>query len=110
MTALSPNVQLLLGLSLLTAIGYTAATLGMKLASGGLSWIGLAIIFAGFTAAAIAEIIMLQRIDLARTYVIILAVESILIFCVALWFGESLSAARITGAALVLIGMTLTIA
>ncbi len=110
MTDLSPHIFLMLGLSLLTALGYAVATFGMKLASSGLGWVGVAIILAGFAAAAIAEIILLQRVDLARTYVIILGVESILIFSLALWIGESLSPVRIAGAVLVLAGLTLTLA
>ena len=109
MSDLSPQIPLLLGLSLLTALGYAAATLGMKLASGGTGWIGIAVILSGFAAAAIAEIVLLQRFDLARTYIFIIAAESALVFAAALWLGESMSPARIAGAVLVLTGLTLTL-
>lgn len=108
--AIPPAVPLILGLAVLTAIGYAAATVGMKVTAGGAGWVGIAVILAGLTAATAAEILMLQRIDLARTYIFITAAETIVIFAAAIWLGERLALAQITGAALVLAGLTLTLA
>ncbi len=109
MSEVSPQVAIAVGLSLVTAIGYAVATFGMKLTSGGLSGLGIAVVLTGFALAAIAEILLLQRFDLAKTYIIIITVETILIFAAALWIGETVSRSQLAGAALILAGLTLTL-
>lgn len=110
MSELSPQLLLTTGLALLTAFGYAVATFGMKLASDNPGWMGVTVLLTGFALAAFAEILLLQRFDLARTYIIIIAVESALIFAAALWFGESLSRAQLCGAVMVIVGLSLTLA
>ncbi len=87
------------------AVGYAVATAGMKVASNGLTAFGLALVTLGFAAAFMAEITLLRRVDLAAAYIVIMAVESLLVLGYAVWLGEGLNPRQTVGAALVIGGL-----
>jgi small multidrug resistance pump len=109
MFTLSDQNLFLLALSLLTATGYAAATVGMKLATTGMMWAAFIFIATGFLVAAIAEVILIQRHAVSLVYVVIIAMETFLVLTYALSIGEALSPRQIAGAFLVLTGLALTI-
>lgn len=89
----------------LTAAGYAVATLGMKLATGGITAQAAALMACGLAAAVAAEILLLRNSDLSVIYIGIIAFETILVLAIAAWLGEGLTFRQLAGAGLVLGGM-----
>lgn len=94
-------------LILAAALAYSFATLGIKMASWSLSPPAVAIIFAGFGLATVAEIHLLRRADLGVIYMTIIAVETIAVLSIAAVIGEGLNLRQSLGAGLVLAGILL---
>jgi small multidrug resistance pump len=109
MPILASHPALLVALSTLTALGYAGATVGMKLAATGAPGRGLVFMGLGFAAAALAEIVLMRRFDVSMIYVVIIALETLLILCFAYSIGERLSSSQIAGALLVVMGLGLTL-
>ena len=109
MQSLTGAQFLLVALSIVTAFGYAGATIGMKLAAGGTYGAALLFIAIGFVAAALAEILMMQKHDVSMIYVLVIGIETLLVMSFAVWIGETLPMHRIAGAALVLAGLALTL-
>ena len=103
MTQIPAHLPGLIALSVLTALGYAGATVGMKLAGGGTFWLAVGLMGLGFTA--LAEILLMRRFDVAMIYVVIISMEALLIFAFALWIGETLTRAQVAGTLLVLAGL-----
>ena len=102
---LSAPIALFLALS--AATGYALATWGMKAASGGLSPTAILVMAGGFTAAAVAEVMLLRHAHLSTIYVTIVAVETLLVISYAYTIGEGFTAIQVGGAGLVLAGLAL---
>ena len=91
-------------LVLLSAMGYAFATVAMKHLATGTNIqviVGVAIFFA---VATICEIALLRSFNLSHTYIVILAVETVLIVIAAPLFGEGIGPREIAGAVLVVMG------
>lgn len=110
MMTLEANLSFSVTLALLglTAVGYAAATAGMKLATGGLSVLPLALVSGGLLLAVLAEIMLLRGTELAVVYLAIVAFETFLVLAFAVFFlGDVLTMKQLLGAGLVLSGLAL---
>lgn len=65
----------LMGLLVVSAIGYAAATAGIKFASAGHSLPAFALMIGGFGLAAAAEVVLLRQSNLATVYLTIIGLE-----------------------------------
>ncbi|HHI69844.1 MAG TPA: 5-aminolevulinate synthase [Rhodobacteraceae bacterium] len=94
-------------LILAASLGYSGATIGMKMASG--AWSATAVLFllSGFLAATFAEIILMRGINLGALYLIIIAVETLIVLAYAFSIGEGLTTQQIVGAGFVLVGLAI---
>jgi small multidrug resistance pump len=106
MFAQSP-IMGVIGLIMLSATGYAVATAGMKLASGGVTFVAVSLMAFGLVGAVIGEIILLRHSELGVIYMCILATESLLILGLAIFWGENFTEMQIFGAVLVLSGLFL---
>jgi len=100
----------IIGLAIMTAGGYAVATIGLKLASDGHYTPATPLILTGFIAAIFAEIMLLRQFDLSMIYIMIIALETLLIVGFAVCIGELPSTSQMLGGALVLCGLALTVA
>jgi hypothetical protein len=96
-----------LGLLALTASGYAIATIGMKLASGGISTLSLFVIAGGLLLAVAMEIILLRIGNMSLVYLGIVVAETVLVLAYAHSVGHGLNLIQMFGAGLVLIGVVL---
>ncbi|MEM6482509.1 MAG: 5-aminolevulinate synthase [Pseudomonadota bacterium] len=87
------------------AAGYGIATIGMKLASAEWTAAALALIVFGFLAATQAEVVLMRSIPLGELYLIIIAVETLIVLSYAYSIGEGLSARDAAGGTLILAGL-----
>ncbi len=110
MSSVTLSTPTIVALSVMTAAGYVVATVGLKLASDGILAAAAVLIVLGFTAATIAEIILLRHFDLSMIYIMIIALETLLIVGFALWLGEQPSMSQAFGGVLVFCGLALTVA
>jgi small multidrug resistance pump len=94
-------------LVVVSALGYAIATIGMKLASTSITVVALAVIVAGFVAAALAEIVLLRKADLGVIYITIIGVETLMVLAFAALIGEGPDLRTLGGAGLVLAGIAL---
>lgn len=101
------SIATTVALMTLTAIGYAVATLGMKLAADQFSTLALALMAAGLTGAAFAEVALLRQASLPVIYLGIIGFETLLVLCIAAAIGDVLSLQQLSGALLVLLGMVL---
>jgi hypothetical protein len=92
-------------LIVLSAIAYSAATVGMKMASVTPGLFAVVIITLGFGAAVATEIVLMQRYDLGILYIAIIAAETLIVLAVASAIGEGLNLRQSLGALLVLVGI-----
>ena len=97
-------IAFLIPLLLLAAGGYAVATVGMKIASEGLSGLAFALPTIGFAAAVLAEIILLKQADLPVVYIAIVVAETALILVYSSMIGEMLNLRQMVGGGLVLAG------
>lgn len=103
-----PNVSPSL-LVLLTALGYVAATIGMKGAAMGMMLPGLALTVAGFALAFGAEVLLMRQTTLSVLYVAILGVETVLVLAFAFSLGEGFTMRQGMGAAMVMVGLAVLV-
>lgn len=94
-------------LVVVSALGYTVATIGMKLASTGITAVAVGIIVLGFVAATLAEVSLLRGADLGVIYITIIGVETLLVLGFAALIGEGLDLRRVAGAGFVIVGIAL---
>jgi drug/metabolite transporter (DMT)-like permease len=92
-------------LIILTAVGYTVATIGMKLVSEDIVVTGFGVLSLGLVAAIIAEVALLRKTDLSVVYITIVASETLLVLIYASVIGEGFSIKQFGGAALVMVGL-----
>ncbi|MEX0338107.1 MAG: 5-aminolevulinate synthase [Arenibacterium sp.] len=97
-------MALLILLLLLAAGGYAVATVGMKIASEGLSLFAMTLLALGFAAAVLAEIVLLRQADLPVVYIAIVVAETTLILIYSMMIGEMLNLRQMIGGGLVLAG------
>ena len=94
-------------LVILAALGYSVATVGMKMGATAFTGAAVAVIVAGFIAAALSEVILLSRADLGIVYITIIGGETLLVLSYAWWIGEGLSLRQLGGAGMVLAGLAM---
>lgn len=107
MLAALPHPLLAPSLVVVTAIGYTVMTVGMKATSSGYLAGGILLAVLGFSMAFLAEIVLMRRIDLSVVYIVIVAAETMLVLAYAAWIGEGLAMRQAVGAAVVATGLLL---
>lgn len=106
LTAL-PHPLLAPSLVVVTAMGYTVMTVGMKATSSGYLASGILLAVVGFGVAFLAEIVLMRRIDLSVIYIVIVAAETLLVLTYAAWIGEGLALRQLFGAVVVVTGLML---
>ncbi len=94
-----------LGLILVASLGYTAATVGMKMGSTSLTFAAVLLMAGGLFAAAAAEVIILKSADLGIVFITIIGIETLLVLTYAAMIGEGLDLRQLTGAGMVLAGI-----
>lgn len=92
-------------LALLAAMGYGVATIGMKLASDTWTVPAMGLILLGFFAATQAEIVLMRGVSLSVLYLVIIAVETLIVLTYAFSIGEGLSARESLGGVLIFAGL-----
>jgi hypothetical protein len=92
-------------LLVLTASGYAIATIGMKIASNGMSAIALSIIAGGLLLAVVMEIVLLRIGNMSLVYLGIVVAETALVLTYAHSVGHGLNVAQMIGGGLVLAGV-----
>jgi uncharacterized membrane protein len=92
-------------LILVASLGYSGATIGMKMASDIWSKNAVLFLLSGFLAATFAEIILMRGINLGVLYLVIIAVETLIVLTYAFSIGEGLTPRQIVGAGFVLVGL-----
>lgn len=97
----------LLGLAILSAFGYAAATAGIKLASNGFSLPAIVLVLIGFFVAAAAEASLLRQSSLSIIYLAIIAFETLLVLSLAFYMGDRLTAMQLAGGAMVVTGLAM---
>jgi quaternary ammonium compound-resistance protein SugE len=100
--------RLALLLSFVAAIFFTSGGVFMKLSSGFARLAPGAAALALFLAGAIAQTFAMKYADLGVAYVFVLGLEAVLAFALgALFFGETVSLAKLLGVALIIGGFAL---
>jgi drug/metabolite transporter (DMT)-like permease len=94
-----------LGLILVAAIGYSIATIGMKMGSSALTGTAVLVMAIGLCAAILGEITALRHVNLGPIYIAIIGVESLIVLIYAWYIGEPMSLRQIGGASLVVMGL-----
>lgn len=97
----------LLGLAVVAALGYGIATIGMKIASGHWSFVAYGLILLGFIAATQAEVVLMRGVTLGTLYLLIIAIETLIVLTYAYSIGEGLSSRDMGGGALILLGLAI---
>ena len=92
-------------LIVITALGYTLATVGMKLVSQDIMTAGTTLLVLGFAVAILAEIALLRKTDLSVVYITIVASETLLVLFYAAMIGEGFGLRQASGALLVIVGL-----
>lgn len=94
-------------LVLAASLGYSLATIGMKLASNHLSYLAIALLIGGFAASALAEIVLMRGISLGALYMTIIAVETLIVLGYAISIGEGLQRDQMLGGAMIFVGLVI---
>lgn len=94
-----------MALAVTAAVGYGVATIGMKVASGHWTLLAITLIIIGFVAATQAEVVLMRDIHLGELYLIIIAVETLIVLSYAYSIGEGLSTRDAAGGVLILLGL-----
>lgn len=96
---------------LAAALGYALATVGMKLAAGSATnsgnWtlLALALLLLGFWAATHSEMTLMREVHLGALYLLIIAVETLVVLGYAWLIGEGLAGRDLMGGLLILAGV-----
>lgn len=92
-------------LILVAALGYSTATIGMKMGSSALTGTAVFVMAIGLAAAVFGEMAVLRGTNLGPTYIAIIGVESLIVLLYAWFIGEAMSVRQVSGAGLVLVGL-----
>jgi small multidrug resistance pump len=93
------------GLILIAALGYSIATVGMKIGSTGLTVTAVLLMAGGLFAAAAAEVVILKSADLGIVFITIIGIETLIVLTYAAMIGEGLDLRQLGGAGMVLAGI-----
>lgn len=89
----------------MAALGYSIATIGIKMGATALNGAAFAVIALGLGAAVTSELIALRSANLGSIYIAIIGTESLIVMLYAWYIGESLSPRQIGGATMVVAGL-----
>lgn len=107
----TPSLALLqpatIALILIAAVGYSTATIGMKMGSSALTGAAMLVMIVGLAAAIFGEMAVLRNANLGPTYIAIIGVESLIVLTYAWYIGEAMTLRQISGASLVMFGLIL---
>lgn len=103
----NPHILRWIVVIMLAALGYTVATVGMKLAADRSYALAAALILSGFVLVIVTEIFLLRRADMTTVYVTIIGVETLMILAAGAMMGEVVDMRRILGAGCVVAGIAL---
>lgn len=92
-------------LILVAALGYSAATIGMKMGSSALTGLAVLVMAIGLAAAIFGEMALLRGTNLGPVYIAIIGVESLIVMLYAWYIGETMTLRQISGAGLVVVGL-----
>lgn len=96
-----------IALIMLAAVGYSTATIGMKMGSSALTGIAMLVMIIGLAAAIFGEMAVLRSANLGPIYIAIIGVETLIVLAYAWYIGEAMSLRQISGASLVVFGLFL---
>lgn len=105
--ASNPHILRWIVILVLAALGYTVATVGLKLAADRSYSLAAVLIIAGFLLVIVTEVFLLRRADMTVVYVTIIGVETIMILAAGAMMGEVVDMRRILGAGCVVAGIAL---
>jgi hypothetical protein len=91
----------------IAASGYALATVGMKMASGGVTPLAISILTVGLLAAVLTETFLMRYIELEIIYIGIVVLETILVLAYASYIGGALSLTQMAGAMMALAGFAM---
>ena len=94
-------------LILIAGIGYSTATIGMKMGSSALTALAILVMAIGFSGAIFGDIALLRVTDLGPVYIAIIGIESLIVMLYAWYIGEVMSLRQISGASMVIFGLML---
>jgi len=100
------EASLFMVMVVLAAVSFTVGGIFMKLSDGLSKWTPTLALFGLFIVGACLQTMAMKREDLAVTYLIVLGLEAVLAFLFGVFlFDESTSFGRVSGVALVAIGI-----
>lgn len=105
--ASNPHILRWIIIIVLAALGYTVATVGLKLAADRSYALATALILGGFVLVIVTEVFLMRRADMTIVYVTIIGVETLMILAAGAMMGEIVDMRRILGAGFVVAGIAL---
>ncbi|MFN7002453.1 MAG: 5-aminolevulinate synthase [Roseinatronobacter sp.] len=105
--ASNPHILRWIIIIVLAALGYTVATVGLKLAADRSYALATALILGGFVLVIVTEVFLMRRADMTIVYVTIIGVETLMILAAGAMMGEIVDMRRILGAGFVVAGLAL---
>ena len=105
--ASNPHIMRWLLIIMLAALGYTIATIGLKLAADRSYSLAAVLILGGFVLVIVTEIFLMRRADMTLVYIVIIGVETLMILAAGAMMGEVFDWRRIVGACCVVGGIVL---
>jgi hypothetical protein len=96
-----------IALILIAALGYSTATIGMKMGSSALTGIAVLVMVIGLAAAIYGEMAVLRGGNLGPIYIAIIGVETLIVMVYAWYIGEVLTLRQVGGATMVVFGLML---
>ena len=104
MVPLQPGMRAVV---IVAALGYSVATIGMKMGATAVTGAAVAVVVAGFIAATLSEVVLLKSADPGIVHIAIIGVESLVVLTYAWWIGEGLSLRPLGGAGMVTAGLAM---
>jgi hypothetical protein len=105
--ATNPHILRWAVVIMLAALGYTVATVGLKLAADRSYSLATVLIIAGFALVVVTEVFLLRRASMTLVYVTIIGAETLMILVAGAMMGEIIDFRRVMGACCVVVGIAL---
>lgn len=105
--AASPHILRWIIIIILAALGYTIATVGLKLAADRSYSLAAVMIIGGFGLVVLTEVFLLRRASMTLVYITILGAETLMILVAGAMLGEIVDVRRVLGACCVVVGIAL---
>lgn len=105
--AANPHILRWAVVIMLAALGYTVATVGLKLAADRSYTLAAVLIMAGFALVVVTEVFLLRRASMTLVYITIIGAETLMILVAGAMMGEIIDFRRVMGACCVVVGIAL---